>query len=381
MRHGSLFTGIGGFDLAASWMGWDNVFQVELSPFCNRVLQHYFPGADRHIDIRNFNGNNYHGTIDIISGGFPCQPFSVAGKRRGREDDRFLWPQAVRVIKSVRPRWIVLENVAGLLSVLEPESLSDMEIKAAQLFSSGKLHGTADKTVLRIQRRIIGTILTDIRAAGYYLPSLSDGTPVILCIPACAQGAPHRRDRLWIVAHTDSDREGRIPGQVDAAQPGQTTVFQYGIDGSTASSPDTRPQSDPDTDSHRQHRGYRQDEECGDESGEYARHDPEPDHRYATDTNGSGLKGQRNGEWPDTKGRQPAPRPATHPRPDWTTWPAQPPFCGRNDGLSTRLDNISFSKWRKESIHAFGNAIVPQVAFTIFQAIAEADRIHDKTNQ
>lgn len=91
MNHGSLFSGIGGFDLAALWCGWNNVFQVEIDPWCRKVLAKNFPHTERHTDIKQFDAKQYNGRIDIISGGFPCQPFSVAGKRRGKEDDRALW--------------------------------------------------------------------------------------------------------------------------------------------------------------------------------------------------------------------------------------------------------------------------------------------------
>jgi len=204
MKHGSLFSGIGGFDLAASWMNWDNVFYCEKDPFCRQVLKHYWPNAQGYEEICRFDATIYRGAVDIISGGFPCQPFSIAGKRKGSEDDRYLWPEALRIIKEVQPSWIVLENVTGLLSILEPGSLSKVESKAIQLFGENKLH-EKNETIIRIKRRIIGTIISQIGSAGYILPQLEDGTPVILCVPACAVGAPHRRDRIWFVANADSE--------------------------------------------------------------------------------------------------------------------------------------------------------------------------------
>ena len=90
MTHGALFNGIGGFQLAASWLGWNNVFSVEIDKWCNKVMAQHFPECKQYEDIYNFNGKEYAGCIDVISGGFPCQPFSVAGKRRGKEDDRYL---------------------------------------------------------------------------------------------------------------------------------------------------------------------------------------------------------------------------------------------------------------------------------------------------
>lgn len=161
MRHGSLFSGIGGFDLAASWMGWENVFQCEKDAFCRRVLQHYWPGAKFYDDVRRFEAVEFRGVVDIISGGFPCQPFSLAGKRRGTTDDRHLWPEMCRVIGEVRPRWVVGENVYGFIN-----------------WGKGM---------------VFQQVQADLEAAGYEV------WPYVL--PACGIGAPHRRVRVWIVAY------------------------------------------------------------------------------------------------------------------------------------------------------------------------------------
>lgn len=295
MRHGSLFSGIGGFDLAATWAGWGTVFHCEKDTFCRRVLNHYWPKAKSYGDIYGFNATEYRGLVDIFSGGFPCQPFSVAGKRKGKNDDRYLFPEALRIIREAGPRWIVLENVAGLFSILEPESLSEVEHKEIELFCKDDQQ-QANSIVLRIQRRVIGTIIREIGAAGYLLPQLEDGTPVVLCIPACAVDAPHRRDRVWFVAHA-------------------------GGLGCKAKSE-------------------------------------------------AGTLAQKRQEAPGTVKQCIV-------RPDWAHWPAQSILCSGNDGLPRELDGISFSKWRVESTHAFGNAIVPQVALEIFKAIeaVESDLI------
>jgi len=160
MTHGSLFSGVGGFDLAASRMGWDNIFQVEIDPFCRRVLQKNFPDAQRFTDIKHFDGSAFAGKIDIISGGFPCQPFSVAGQRKGKTDDRALWGEMLRVIRTICPSWVVGENVAGIISMA------------------------------------LDTVLADLEGIGY--------TCQAFVIPACAVNALHRRDRVWIVAHAQS---------------------------------------------------------------------------------------------------------------------------------------------------------------------------------
>lgn len=127
MRHGSFFTGIAGFDLAAEWMGWTNVFQCEIDSFCQTILRKRFPGAKLHNDIKDFNGGEYYNTIDIISGGFPCQPFSISGDRGGANDERHLWPQMLRGVKETNPYWVVGENVTGINSMGLENCCSDLE--------------------------------------------------------------------------------------------------------------------------------------------------------------------------------------------------------------------------------------------------------------
>ena len=163
IKHAELFAGIGGFSLAAKWMNWQNVFQVEIDNWCRNKLKMNFKGTNIYGDIKDFKGTKYKGQIDVLSGGFPCQPFSFSGKRKGKSDDRYLWPEMLRVCKEIRPRFIVAENVPGIIS---------MEL---------------DK------------VLTDLENEGY-----TCWPPII--IPACAVGADHRRERVWIIAHTNGNR-------------------------------------------------------------------------------------------------------------------------------------------------------------------------------
>ena len=116
MTHASLFSGIGGFDLAAEWAGWTNMFNCEINPFCRRVLAYHFPNAVQYEDIKAVDFTVWRGRIDVLTGGFPCQPFSVAGKRNGTDDDRYLWPEMLRAIREVCPRWVVGENVRGFVN-------------------------------------------------------------------------------------------------------------------------------------------------------------------------------------------------------------------------------------------------------------------------
>jgi len=158
--HGSLFSGIGGFDLAALWCGWENVFQCEKDEWCRKVLAKNFPQSKQFADIKDFNGKEYTGTIDVISGGFPCQPFSIAVQRKGKDDDRYLWEEMLRVVAEIKPSYVVGENVTGIIGLA------------------------------------LDTVLSDLEAQGY--------TTETFIIPACGKNAWHRRDRLWIVAYANS---------------------------------------------------------------------------------------------------------------------------------------------------------------------------------
>jgi len=165
IKHSSLFTGIGGFDLAAEWMGWENVFQVEKDGWCKKVLTKNFPTVKRYGDIKEFNGSEYTNKIDILTGGFPCQPFSLAGSRKGKDDDRYLWKEMFRVICETKPPFVVGENVAGIIGM----ALED--------------------------------VFADLESEGYEIETF--------IIPACAIGAAHRRDRVWIVAYNERYYNGR----------------------------------------------------------------------------------------------------------------------------------------------------------------------------
>lgn len=164
LTHLSLFSGIGGLDLAAEWAGIQTVGQCEWAEYPAKILERHWPDAPRWKDIRTLTGESFYErtgrrTVDIISGGFPCQPFSVAGKQRGKEDDRYLWPEMVRVIKELRPTWVVGENVAGIVRMALPDILSELE------------------------------------ACGYRTRTF--------LIPACAVGARHRRYRVAIVGYSE----------------------------------------------------------------------------------------------------------------------------------------------------------------------------------
>lgn len=197
MTHASLCTGIGACELAATWMGWKNLFSCEIDEFCNKVLKHHYPKAIHYGNIFEQDFREWRGRVDVLTAGFPCQVYSLAGKRLGDKDDRYLWPQVLRVIEEIRPTWFVGENVAGILSMV----LTGEEVKVGSYTDicgeSYTMHET--RQVYAVEQ-----IKRDLASIGYSVQ------PVV--IPACAVGAPHRRDRVWFLARrddvTDTDGNG-----------------------------------------------------------------------------------------------------------------------------------------------------------------------------
>jgi DNA (cytosine-5)-methyltransferase 1 len=284
MRHGSLFSGIGGFDLAAEWMGWENVFHCEWNPFGQKVLHHYWPNAEQFTDITKSDFTKYANTINILTGGFPCQPYSSAGKRLGKEDDRHLWPEMLRAIREIQPTWVVGENVFGLVNW------------------SGGL--------------VFHEVQADLETEGYTVQ------PYVL--PAVSVNAPHRRDRVWFVAYSNSNASKQCnsnneinpsEGRINALSDSKQIDVKY--------TKNIRSQ-------------------------------------YALE----------NGELERRRFRQ------SDKRNFWKSFPSVSPLCSGDDGLSDRLDSITFPKWRAESIKAGGNAIVPQVVYQIFKSIEDYERLH-----
>ena len=411
MRHGSLFSGIGGFDLAAEWMGWENVFHCEISEFPRQILKYHFPNSICYEDIKKTDFTKHRGEIDIISGGFPCQPYSNAGKRRGKEDDRHLWPEMLRVIREVQPRFVVGENVSGLLS-----------------WNNGM---------------VFHEIITDLENEGYETQAFH--------IPACATNAPHRRDRIWFVAYSKHNRtretrnsrtdEGCESSSLhEEKQRGNTeTVFNNGLrdlqESTSHSKGDGRTQrgetfdgrkinqfenwdkiwdkftsngkqsNAPHSDGTEQGNNFGEDigkegeirwgeksdvfgelrsdgiaadtesertrkQSSEDRGWEDRRSDNDGETWDAADTYGERLEGKC---WAKRKLEGERRFSSSGTRNNectaWANFPTQSPICGGDDGISAQLDGITFSKWRNESIKGYGNAVVPQVVYQIFKAI------------
>lgn len=184
MNHASLFSGIGGAEVAASMMGWQNLFHCEIQEFPRKVLQYWFPNSESYEDITKTDFTKWHGKVDVLTGGFPCQPFSLAGRRKGADDNRYLWPQMLRAIRQIHPTWVVGENVNGIKTMVESCQVTNMG-RTDYLFEENHLYREESRFTL-------DKICADLEAEGYSVQ------PIV--IPACSVGAPHRRDRVWIVA-------------------------------------------------------------------------------------------------------------------------------------------------------------------------------------
>jgi DNA (cytosine-5)-methyltransferase 1 len=304
VKHLSLFSGIGGFDLAAEWMGWTNIVSCEINEFGNHVLEYYWPNAYHHRDIHTLTGDlineqaekkfgkNWRADGVILTGGFPCQPFSLAGKRKGTDDNRYLWPEMLRIIREVQPNYVVAENVFGILN-----------LDGGMVFEQ---------------------VCLDLEAAGYKVQSY--------VLPACGVNAPHRRDRVWFVAHRNSDGQhtSNSHHEVNASEGGFNAL------GNTCES---------------------------------------LEHESTTNTN-SGKRCERRlhkTESQTAKRHIGTCNARSYQRPDWDNFPTQSPVCNGTNGIPDNLADITFSKWRNESIKAMGNAIVPQVAYQIFKAIQQTN--------
>jgi len=365
LTHGSLFSGIGGFDLAAEWMGWENKFHCEWNEFGQKVLHHYWPEAESFSDITKTDFTKYYGTVDIITGGFPCQPYSSAGKRKGKEDERHLWPEMLRAIREVSPRFVVGENVRGLTNW------------------NGGL--------------VFDEVCAELESYGYQV------APVI--IPACALNAPHKRERIWFVAYAEnSGYRGwmceRCAGREWELLSDEQRRSEMGCKTEgcsrkwiTANTNGAEQRNDNRADNSETEKVWRQNK--GDVSREFRSNgdatntersrrlqgiknlqpkqsdgiEPIGDGREWDATNANSFRPiQRNGknqrELSETYGFKQLSSPA-----NWEGFPTQSPICGGDDGLPSELDGITFPKWRAESVKAYGNAIVPQVAYQIFQAI------------
>ena len=292
MKHLDLFSGIGGFALAARWVGIETVQFVEIEPYAQKVLTKNFPEIPIHDNIKTFDATKFRG-IDLLTGGYPCQPFSQAGKRRGEEDDRHLWPEMFRVIREARPDWVLAENVAGHVSM----GLDD--------------------------------VLDDLEGEGYTTQSI--------VIPACAKDAKHRRDRVWIVANSNSGFSKREDKGIFTGRNSADNGSKY-----VANSNSTR---------------FR--EQWRPESIQSEFTSPQCDGRTLADADGSRKAPSRDvgrmgwkSESIENIGND-----------DFERWLPEPDVGRVAHGIPSRVDRL----------RGLGNAIVPQVAYEIMKGIYDTN--------
>lgn len=375
----SLFAGIEGFGLAIHKMGWEVVASVEWEQFPQLVIKKNFPKTKIHGDIKEFDGRKFRGTIDIVCGGFPCQPYSLAGKRQGKNDDRHLWPEMLRVIQEVQPTWVIGENVPGLVN-----------------WSKGV---------------VFEEVQSDLEAQGYEVQSF--------ILPAAGVGAPHRRDRVWIVAY-------RADAGVKSVQP-ERTNRGHGFEITSNPTSDRRlwnrsgfaPEKGQqqgfiqagqlagrleglcvqrDVTNTKGEQGKRMQSEQREFSQQRQREfrgDSSPMGYWdATDTSDTRLQGSKKFGGITSERQESYKQPAGRICTDWQNFPTQSPVCNGDDGISAGLVRYILrtggdcyteeeaekeakriiSKVRAEGIKAGGNAIVHQVALQIFKSINEFEK-------
>jgi len=409
-----LFSGIGGFSLAARWTGAiETAAFVEIDEFCKKVLKKHWPNTPIISDIREVTGERIrgivakstsresgeqaerqggqdigrgnseivadtesngrgtrraepegqqgesgagYGHIDILTGGFPCQPFSAAGKRKGKTDDRYLWPEMLRVIAECKPTWIIGENVAGLINMAQPDSQPEMDCEADIDIEENE---DCDS------RGILGGIIDDLENLGYEVQ------PFV--IPACAVNAPHRRDRVWIVAYSVSrsseiSNSGTVDCENGETQKCRKTDIQDSSAYRNCHAPDTARELSHGSREPRGRRGEFADKSCS-----------------LADTSNQGLPGR---EWPGPHEQGQATHGSTSERNH--TWDepwieVATRLCRVDDGLPSELDEFGkisgesvaerkknkTSAGRVHRLKALGNAIVPQVAYEILKTITE----------
>jgi len=360
LTHIDLFSGIGGFALAARWAGIKTVQFVEIDKFCQKVLQKNFPGVPIHDDIKTFTnagckrstvneeqttgieqcnnvianseggkpreqtepegrknigGGNSEGSPFLLTGGFPCQPFSCAGKRKGTADDRHLWPHMLRVIKEFNPEWIIGENVGGIINIknlVEQGGDVDMEDEAD---NGGEDSGSTS---------VLVSILSDLNQAGYSVQ--------LFLLPACAVNAPHRRDRVWIVANAKGGDAGQSKISNTRREREIVSENRFGL------------------------------------WGEFSGSD-----RHAPDTSNQGLQGSEETgntgiDRTESRNKLPGRFITTQWEQDWYSVAIRTCVRGVDDGVSRKVD-------RTNRLKSLGNSVVPMIPFLLMKAILEVENV------
>ena len=386
IKHASLFSGIGAPELAAYWLGWQNVFHCEISEFCKTILNYWYPNSIGYENIKTTDFKKWQGEIDVLTGGFPCQPFSSAGQRLGANDDRYLWPEMLRAIREIQPSFVIGENVAGILTMVQPT-------EAVKVGCTPSLFEENDNIYRKEQQFVVETVCTDLEREGYSVQ------PFV--IPACSIGAPHQRDRVWFIAQRNASNS--CNARTKGMQERKAEVLSSRVITDTACSRDTTQQT--------YQRIEREGRSNDGQQKEWRTTSERTDGLYqlswdSTDTMCAGFQEtrreleaeriaryiQQDGlatnsdgkRWQEvynddgqSEGAQKAERGAeqfsgtNRPQDWWRDFPTVSPVCIGNDGLPFDVSRltISFARWRQETIKALGNSMVPQVVYELFKAI------------
>ena len=322
MKVLDLFSGIGGFSLGLERAGMETVAFCEIEDYPVSILSKHWPDIPVHRDIRKLDGKQYRDKIDVVCGGFPCQPFSVAGQQKGKEDDRHLWPEMLRIIKESKPTWVIGENVAGFI------------------------------------RMALDDVLLDLEAEGYTTQSF--------VIPACAVGGIHRRDRVWIIGYSEHNgRNGSENGQSDTSRndrdkKGQNETIKPARPGCERSDDaDTKEQFSNGLSINGEF-SESQKSESGDRDSK----------KPVSNANNKGLQGTQTPRHTESEGEKANKQPAgLHDffRQEFKPigLPAESPVCHRDDGVPDRVARLK----------ALGNAVVPQIPELIGRAIMESKQL------
>ena len=338
LTHFSLFSGIGGIDLASEWAGFETVGQCEFADYPTKVLEKHWPNVPRWRDIRDVTAESVRARgitdITVLSGGFPCQPFSVAGKQRGKEDDRYLWPEMLRVISELKPTWVIGENVAGFTSMVQ--FTKDLKVD-----EEGNAIGEVGDSLNRNGRFVADEVLESLEEIGYEVQ--------VFNIPACGVQALHERKRIFIVAHSKVEYPSGLPiGEIapftrpafssqDVADSSNQRLQEWGRA--------ELHQGREETATGMESQSQRCSEDVADteskQDGWIRQSRPQSDIRTGS-------------EW-NTEGNR-------LPRDNW--WAIEPNVGRVANGVPSRVDRLK----------CLGNAVVPQQIYPILQAIADIER-------
>ena len=438
MKLLTLCSGIGAPEFAATRLGWDCVLNCEIDPFCNRVLQYYYPKAYHHEDIKTLTGDIINEEVTkrfgkewrndgtVLVAGFPCQAFSVAGKRLGAADDRYLWPEVIRIVRETKPDWFIGENVTGILSVVLPSEEIDLEKEGIE---ADKIDGE----IVEKQWFVFERVCRDLEESGYEV--------IPFVIPACAVGAPHKRDRVWFIAHrTDAGFKNLRREWKDTIHAFESSSFPSSIgwfdrgnnreeryiqsnkewDFSQSKSERSRWKFGPcengeirsssntkcgggdeihDQTQSRQPNGARFDGNGGERSSSNPDGDGQREWENQQDTfpecqgTPDDSIGGENGITSNTSYELLSQRlqqgyeewyaenlriEPSFSTPEWDKFPTTQPAIRRgNDGIFNRLSSITFPKWRSESIKALGNSMVPAILEEIFKCIEKVETVSE----